>query len=44
MRILGSRVGPDGIIIGESLGVVARVLGDPGEDHIENFPADELRL
>ena len=44
MRILGSKVGPDGIIIGELLGVVARLLGDPGEDQIENLPAGELRL
>lgn len=44
MRIFGSRVGPHGIIIGELLGVVARLFGDPGEDQIEKFPADELRL
>ena len=31
-------------MIGESLGVVARLLGDPGEDQIENLPGDELRL
>ena len=37
-------MGPDGIMIGESLGVVARLLGDPGEDQIENLPGDELRL
>lgn len=37
-------MGPDGIITGESLGVVARLFGDPGEDQIENFPDDELRL
>lgn len=44
MRILGSRVGPHGIMMGESLGVVARLLGDPGEDQIENLLAGELRL
>ena len=44
MRIFGSRVGPEGIIMGESLGVVARLFGDPGEDQIENLPGDELRL
>lgn len=31
-------------MIGESLGVVARLLGDPGEDQTENLPGDELRL
>lgn len=37
-------MGPDGIIIGESLGVVARLLGDPGEDQMENLPDEEVRL
>lgn len=31
-------------MIGESLGVVARLLGDPGDDQMENLPAGELRL
>ena len=44
MRILGSKVGPDGMMIGESLGVVARLLGDPGEDQIENLLGEEVRL
>ena len=44
MRIFGSKVGPDGVMIGESLGVVARLLGDPGEDQMENLLGDELRL
>ena len=37
-------MGPDGIRIGESLGVVARLLGDPGEDQMENLPDEEVRL
>ena len=37
-------MGPHGIMMGESLGVVARLLGDPGEDQTENLPVDELRL
>ena len=37
-------MGPQGIVIGESLGVVARLLGEPGEDQMENLPGDELRL
>ena len=44
MRILGSKVGPDGIRIGELLGVVARLLGDPGDDQMENLLAGELWL
>lgn len=31
-------------MIGELLGDVARVLGEPGEDQMENLPDDELRL
>ena len=37
-------MGPDGIRIGESLGVVARLLGDPGEDQMEDLPDEEVRL
>ena len=31
-------------MIGESPGDVARLLGDPGDDQMENLLTDELRL
>ena len=37
-------MGPAGIMIGESLGDVARLFDDPADDQIENLLADELRL